>query len=158
MEKIQIREEYAPKLMIQNPSKEEDFMIRMNISPILLNENTFVEDSHTNNFSKSNSLVLEDDENLSKKLHFLQEQLIQLQHENSNLKELVIFSKMQIEKLVFDLEELNKSIPEQIRKSKNEYISALQCEMEISRNLFSRELQRVSGNSSLKGHGDPFFL
>jgi hypothetical protein len=157
MEKIQIREEYAPKLMIQNPSKEEDFMIQMNISPILLNENTFVEDTHTN-FSKSNSLILEDNAILSKKLHFLQEQLLQLQHENSNLKELVIFSKMQIEKLVFDLEELNKSIPEQIRKSKNEYISALQCEMEISRNLFSRELQRVSGNSSLKGHGDPFFL
>lgn len=157
MEKIQIREEYAPKLMIQNHSKEEDFMIRMNISPILSSENTFVEDTHTN-FSKSNSLNLEGNTDLSKKLKEIQEQLHRLQRENSNLKELVIFSKMQIEKLTSDIEELNKSIPEQIRKSKNEYISALQCEMEISRNLFSRELQRVSGNSSLKGHGDPFFL
>jgi hypothetical protein len=159
MEKVQIREEYAPKLMIQQSSKERGNILDGTFKefPLSLDEN-ILDVKQTDNIPKSVSLILENSILLSKKMQLIEEHLLQLQIENSKLKELVLFSKLQIDKLSFDYEELQTSIQEQLRKSKNEYISALQCEMEISRNIISRELQRYSGNSSLKGHGDPFFV
>lgn len=43
-------------------------------------------------------------------------------------------------------------------KAKNEFISALQCEMEINRQYIIREVQRMNDNGGLKTHGDHLFF
>lgn len=153
MEKVQIREEYAPKLFSSSKCKEHS-----------LNESATDKPLNDKNLSESVSLILENNILLSKKLELIEQQLNYINSENEKLKELIIFSKLRIDELISENERLTKifdefqnSIPTLLRRSKDEYISALQCETEISRNIFIRELQRFSGNS-LKGHGDPFFL
>lgn len=55
------------------------------------------------------------------------------------------------------ISEIQKEDKQEIQQLKKEYISALQCEMEINRQYLLREIRRMHTDGSIKGHGDPLF-
>lgn len=57
--------------------------------------------------------------------------------------------------LIEEIANLKKDFAEMLQKSKDEYIAALQCEMEITRHYLIKEIYRKEFSYSKGSHGDP---
>lgn len=126
MEKMIIREDYAPKPQFSTSSKEEGSFSKKIDAP--------------EDFS---SEVIKRLKAIEQKIESLHQKMQEFDQRTSELLQ-------NMESASFT--SFNPS------HAKQEYISALQCEMEINRQYLLREIQKTKMDGSLKGHGDPFFF
>lgn len=111
--------------------------------------------SEIKNIENKLQIIYENSVSQKIELHELSLKCSKLEHNQESFKNEILKFNTSPNLSMKDLM-TTEDFSEMLQKSKDEYISALQCEMEITRQYLIREIYR--GHSSIKGsHGDPLF-
>jgi len=139
------------KIGTRNDSELEVHSLILNIKSIEESVSSIEESvsSLKNTLSSLEDKILIQGENIQRQNNLLQIEL------ESIKKTMETLTKLAIEEREITKIDHSKDLECLLLKSKNEYISAMQCEMEICRSNIIKEFYR--SNKGLKGHGDPFF-